>query len=944
MNKRLRNMIISLAVLGLLVITSPAFAQSPEPVAKPASTANPNLAASCGLDLILVLDESGSISTTNTALVRTGALAFANALANTGSRMAVVEFSSLARRPFNYTLVTSGWITSSFTPYINATAGGDYTNRYNPLEAAPGGNLTNWDDALEEAMLINGTAVAPLVVFVTDGVPNAYNADALGEAGGIGSISANQSLWRAIIEANSVKSQGSHILGVGVALSVTGLLNLQDVAGTEIAPPAVFNIATTDIISAGDFNALATQLATIVTELCASSVNISKLVDEGDGHGPMPGAGWQFTTNIQIQSGGTYTWVTPLPASPQGARSATTNEKGAATFQWKPSGNFSSRATIIETLKPGYEFQSVTCELRRPDNLQPIVQINPSVTLSPGQVTLTMPTSPLIGPKDSLSCVVTNVATKPKLTLVKVVDGGSAQPDDFKLTVGGLPVQSGVANTLLTTTPYAIGETQLPNYEFVSITGHQKCPDVLNGTIMLSAGDDITCTITNRFTGPTTGDLTVIKLVDGGAAQPGDFNIKVTVGGVEQPNFPGENSGTTLTGLPNGAAYSVEETNPGNYVPEYSAGCTGTIVTGQPQTCTITNRLPPTGGLTVIKNVNGGPAIPGNFNIKVNIDGTEQEFPGAGNPGTTLTGLANGAAYSVVETNPGDYLPSYDAGCVGTIVGGQTQTCTITNTYNPQNGTLTVKKVVVGGSLQPGDFQLQVTIGGGTPVNFPGKAEGEVFNGANGLSFNVTEPAPGTDYTVVYQNCSGTFVVGQNQECIVTNTYNPPPPPPPTCTPLDRDPKAHLTGTIIVQGDMLVGTVTNSSTLCEYEVGMAAYEKPDNNLAHQILFSWDPGAVDPASFTGGNGQPAYPGQSKVVGPNSSITLMVQMPTCATQVDIFFDANYLSTYGLTDLDIVPLVLPNFHTNLYGPNGNKYDTRLIVAQHFGGNNFCVPAPNP
>jgi hypothetical protein len=46
-------------------------------------------------------------------------------------------------------------------------------------------------------------------------------------------------------------------------------------------------------------------------------------------------------------------------------------------------------------------------------------------------------------------------------------------------------------------TAYAIDETQLPGYTFVSITGDAKCPAALAGTITLDEGDDITCTITN---------------------------------------------------------------------------------------------------------------------------------------------------------------------------------------------------------------------------------------------------------------------------------------------------------------------------------------------------------------------------------------------------------------------------------------------------------------
>ena len=56
---------------------------------------------------------------------------------------------------------------------------------------------------------------------------------------------------------------------------------------------------------------------------------------------------------------------------------------------------------------------------------------------------------------------------------------------------------SGTEYTLAANTPYALDETQLTGYTFVSITGDPKCPAVLGGTITLDEGDDITCTITN---------------------------------------------------------------------------------------------------------------------------------------------------------------------------------------------------------------------------------------------------------------------------------------------------------------------------------------------------------------------------------------------------------------------------------------------------------------
>src|SRR5207247_2484355 len=100
-------------------------------------------------------------------------------------------------------------------------------------------------------------------------------------------------------------------------------------------------------------------------------------------------------------------------------------------------------------------------------------------------------------------------------------------PDDFKLTVAGNAVLSGVKKTYTANSALAINETQLPGYQFVSITGNAKCPAALGGSITLAPGDDITCTITNQDIAPS---LTVVKAVsnnNGGAAKPDDFKLTV---------------------------------------------------------------------------------------------------------------------------------------------------------------------------------------------------------------------------------------------------------------------------------------------------------------------------------------------------------------------------------------------------------------------------------
>jgi hypothetical protein len=103
---------------------------------------------------------------------------------------------------------------------------------------------------------------------------------------------------------------------------------------------------------------------------------------------------------------------------------------------------------------------------------------------------------------ESATCTITNDDVAPTLTLVKVVDGGNALPDDFSLTVDGNLVLSGESNEFDANLALAINETLLPGYDFVSITGDDRCPATLGGTITLDLGDDATCTITNAYRPP----------------------------------------------------------------------------------------------------------------------------------------------------------------------------------------------------------------------------------------------------------------------------------------------------------------------------------------------------------------------------------------------------------------------------------------------------------
>jgi len=116
----------------------------------------------------------------------------------------------------------------------------------------------------------------------------------------------------------------------------------------------------------------------------------------------------------------------------------------------------------------------------------------------------------------------------------------------------------------------------------------------------------------------------------------------------------------------------------------------------------------------------------------------------------------------------------------------------------------------------------------------------------------------------------------------------------PVCEPGDQyyNPEADLTGDIYAEGK---GRVVNSSEYCDYKVGLASYEKFDEIIDNQKLFD---------SATG------------IVGAKSTIELMVSVPSCQYQIDLFYG------HVLTSLD-----------------GQRYGTRLLDAKHLNSHEpYC------
>jgi hypothetical protein len=307
---------------------------------------------------------------------------------------------------------------------------------------------------------------------------------------------------------------------------------------------------------------------------------------------------------------------------------------------------------LSETNEPGYAASAWVCTGTGSQN-------GPSITLAATQ---------------SATCTITNDDIGPKLTLVKSVtndNGGNANPDDFKPSVGGTTVVSAAKNTYQANLALAINETQLPGYSFVSITGNAKCPAALGGSITLAVGDDISCMITNDDIAPS---LTLVKSVtndSGGQRAPAEWTLIGNGGAAGTLSGVGPivaSSATFKLGT-----YALSESGPTDYsttgyscVKNAGPAAAATSITlglGDAATCTINNNDKP--GTIVIKKI-----------IKPTGSSTSFSFAstGAGYNSFTLAGgtensqTLNAGVYSVTELVP--------LGWVLTGIGGSTDPST----------------------------------------------------------------------------------------------------------------------------------------------------------------------------------------------------------------------------------------------------------------------------
>lgn len=402
---------------------------------------------------------------------------------------------------------------------------------------------------------------------------------------------------------------------------------------------------------------------------------------------------------------------------------------------------------LNETGLTGYSFVSITGD-SCPQTL------GGTVTLNEGQ---------------NVTCTITNDDQAGTLIVKKTLindNGGNASVTDFSFKVNNgssLFFEGDAQNDIsVSAGTYSVAEDSVSGYG----TTYDNCSQVV-----IPNGGSATCTITNNDVAPTITLNKVVSNNSGGTAGVNDFGLTIGGTAVTSGQTLNVNANTPIALNENGLlGYSFVSLT-GDGCPQ-SLGGTVTLNEGQNVTCTITND-DQRASLTVIKHVvndNGGTAVAGDFTMNVigtdlsEADLSNESFPGAEDPGTTVT--LDAGSYSVDEDAFVGYTKTLGADCSGTIALGETKTCTITN--DDQSATLIVKKVLLtdnGGDAVIEDFSYKVN--GGDSVFF--EADGQNDATVNAGTYSILEDSvPG--YTTTYENCTDVVLSsGGTATCTITN-------------------------------------------------------------------------------------------------------------------------------------------------------------------------------
>lgn len=473
----LATLVVALCV-GVFASVAGADDQGGE-VSAAAVTSSPNnpLADHCGLNIVLVVDRSGSTKNFNSQY-KDAAKTFVNALVGTPSQIGLVTFNDSAT-------LRSG--------YKDVSATDNGLNSLIDGLPAPSG-FTNWQDALEKTSANFAGPVPDLVLFITDGNPTTHN-------GGGG-----DDLTPAITAANTLKAMGGnlpHITGVAVGQDI-------DQANIAAITGAGAGLAGDPDVLTSSPDTIVNDLKELAIDLCGGTVTIHKQVRTGagtvDSTTPALVDGWNFA------------------AAGDGAPSGTTGTDGTGAVTLAFDNDHLGANTITESAGlAGYAIESVSCNDAAVDHTGSTfaVAVDESTVTS-----CTVVNAPTALGSIGVSKITTHGAGGP---FTVNVSGPNTNSDLSGSTPGQNSSTSlGAAEGLYPGT-YTIDETAMP--EGWAFAGVQCDSGSVEGdvvTVQLGVGQDVSCTYTNDL---VPSNLTIVKTAEEGTntgtVQPIDYTLTV---------------------------------------------------------------------------------------------------------------------------------------------------------------------------------------------------------------------------------------------------------------------------------------------------------------------------------------------------------------------------------------------------------------------------------
>ncbi|MDJ0770308.1 MAG: VWA domain-containing protein, partial [Ilumatobacter sp.] len=698
--------------------------------------ANPDLPVACGIDVTVVLDESGSINSAGaTGDVEDAVRALVDGLKNTGSRIKFTEFSTNGRAASiggttDFQTVDDA-LDAAVETYLTGGGNAQVATSYNP---GSGQLWTNW-----EAGLAPVGAPGQLVVFITDGQPNTVGTAGT-SIGGAFDDQRNIAAGAALDELDAIKATGAHVLAVGVG-DASNQTNF-DLLTRTVEPHGAdtwensgpLDLRVVDAIRVSTFDALDDALRQVVFALCSPSVTVTKVDDTG-----APVQDWPFSGSVDVdhQSGADqYDWVSPdLGVTPDDGtgndvpQTVVTNSSGTALFQWTPNTvddpqPWDSTFTFSETLPAGWTLasQQAPCNVERLNTDGSVSTFGVDLASSQSGATVTFALEQggqpfAIQKADIVTCSVAN--DRPAtITVAKDARPDAAQAFDFTGDLGAFSLDddgSG-SNAETFTVPagqYAVTESAAPGWALSGIAcdasqGSSAAGNGTTATIDVAPGGSASCTFTNEAT------ATIVLAKEWLVAQQGDTaDLTADIGGdgiddtfqsVASGVTPQLDVDPTPTAFVLGADIDLAETvDPAaNYLSSLACvddrggaaiggltvapdGRSGTLATnadgaaaGATITCTFSNPRR-AAQVTVVKALT--PAEPGQeFTLSVagHAGGPTEVTGGDGATTTAMVNIGDTISVAEVAGNAGTDLANYDSSvsCAGPGVSATGTTAT----------------------------------------------------------------------------------------------------------------------------------------------------------------------------------------------------------------------------------------------------------------------------